>query len=153
MFPAIFFLFVAIPIIEIALLIKVGGILGLLPTLGIVILTAVLGTAMLRAQSVATVSAVRSKLDAGEMPALQMFEGAALLVGGVLLLTPGFVTDAMGFFCLLPLTRRWLIRRILARSNLVVMSSTQYEAGSVRPGNGPAAPDSNIIDGEFRRED
>lgn len=152
MFPAIFVLFIAVPIVEIAVLIKVGGLLGFLPTIGIVILTAVLGTAMLRAQSMSTLASVQSKLNAGEVPALQMMEGVALLIGGVLLLTPGFVTDAIGFFCLVPTTRRWLIKRILARSNLVVMSSAQYRDGqaesqSSRPSNG------DVIEGEYRRED
>lgn len=152
MFPAIFVLFIAVPIVEIAVLIKVGGLLGFLPTIGIVILTAVLGTAMLRAQSMSTLASVQSKLNAGEVPALQLMEGVALLIGGVLLLTPGFVTDAIGFFCLVPATRRWLIKRILARSNLVVMSSAQYRDGqaesqSSRPSNG------DVIEGEYRRED
>ena len=152
MFPAIFVLFIAVPIVEIAVLIKVGGLLGFLPTIGIVILTAVLGTAMLRAQSMSTLASVQSKLNAGEVPALQLMEGVALLIGGVLLLTPGFVTDAIGFFCLVPATRRWMIKRILARSNLVVMSSAQYRDGqaesqSSRPSNG------DVIEGEYRRED
>ena len=152
MFPAIFVLFIAVPIVEIAVLIKVGGLLGFLPTIGIVILTAVLGTTMLRAQSMSTLASVQSKLNAGEVPALQLMEGVALLIGGVLLLTPGFVTDAIGFFCLVPATRRWMIKRILARSNLVVMSSAQYREGQAdsqtsRPSNG------DVIEGEYRRED
>lgn len=151
MFPAIFVLFIAVPIIEIAILIKVGGVLGFLPTIGIVILTAVLGTAMLRAQSMSTLATVQSKLNSGELPALQLMEGVALLIGGVLLLTPGFVTDAVGFVCLIPMTRRWIIARILARSNLVVMSSTQYQASSESPRQTDSEGD--VIEGEYRRED
>ena len=151
MFPAIFVLFIAVPIIEIAVLIKVGGVLGFLPTIGIVILTAVLGTAMLRAQSMSTLATVQSKLNSGELPALQLMEGVALLIGGVLLLTPGFVTDAVGFVCLIPMTRRWIIARILARSNLVVMSSTQYQASSESPRQTDSEGD--VIEGEYRRED
>lgn len=109
-------LFIAMPIIEIGVLIRVGGWLGLWTTLIIVVLTAILGTWMLRQQSAATMMQARDKLNAGQLPALQIFEGLLLLVGGVLLLTPGFVTDGIGFACLLPWSRRWLAARIAARS-------------------------------------
>jgi len=109
-------LFIAMPIIEIGVLIRVGGWLGLWPTLIIVIITAVLGTWMLRQQSVATIMSAQNSLREGQLPAQQIFEGVLLLVGGVLLLTPGFVTDAIGFACLLPWSRRWLAHRIAKRT-------------------------------------
>ena len=110
MFRYIFLLFVAMPIIEIFLLIKIGGSIGALATIGIVILTAVIGTWMLRAQGLSTLAKAQSRLSGGQVPAFEMMEGLALGVGGALLLTPGFVTDAIGFACLLPFTRRWLAR-------------------------------------------
>ena len=97
-------------------MLKVGDAIGWLPTLAIVIFTAFLGTAMLRQQGMATLNTARQRLDAGEMPAQQMLEGMLLLVGGVLLLTPGFVTDAFGFACLVPATRHWIVQRIASRS-------------------------------------
>jgi len=114
--PLALILFIAMPIIEIAVLLRVGAAIGWIPTLGIVILTAILGTAMLRQQGLATLNKARQRMGAGEMPAQQMLEGLLLMIGGVLLLTPGFVTDVFGFACLLPWTRQWLANRIAARS-------------------------------------
>jgi len=114
--PFALILFIAMPIIEIAVLLRVGDSLGWLLTLGIVVLTAVLGAAMLRQQGLATLNKARQRMSSGEMPAEQLLEGILLMIGGVLLLTPGFVTDAFGFACLVPWTRQWLARRIAARS-------------------------------------
>ena len=108
--PFALILFIAMPIIEIAVLLRVGDSLGWLLTLGIVVFTAVLGTAMLRQQGLATLNKARQRMSSGEMPAEQLLEGLLLMVGGVLLLTPGFVTDAFGFACLVPWTRQWLAR-------------------------------------------
>ena len=126
--PLLFLLFILVPIVEIAVLIKVGGIIGLLPTLAIVVLTAFLGTRMLKSQGRATLDRARQRLDGGEMPAGEIVEGMLLLVGGVMLLTPGFVTDAFGFACLIPPSRRWLASRLSARSLGVVVG------GGFRPG-------------------
>lgn len=130
--PFALILFIAMPIIEIAVLLRVGDALGWFPTLGIVVLTAVVGTAMLRQQGLATLNKARQRMGAGEMPAQQMLEGVLLMVGGVLLLTPGFVTDAFGFACLLPWSRQWLAKKIASRS--VVSVAGGMGAG---PGFGP----------------
>ena len=130
--PFALILFIAMPIIEIAVLLRVGAALGWFPTLGIVVLTAVVGTAMLRQQGLATLNKARQRMGAGEMPAQQMLEGVLLMVGGVLLLTPGFVTDAFGFACLLPWSRQWLAKKIASRS--VVGVAGGMGAG---PGFGP----------------
>ncbi|MFT6303609.1 MAG: UPF0716 protein FxsA [Granulosicoccus sp.] len=114
--PFALILFIAMPIIEIAVLLRVGDSLGWLLTLGIVVFTAFLGAAMLRQQGLATLNKARQRMSSGEMPAEQLLEGILLMVGGVLLLTPGFVTDAFGFACLVPWTRQWLVGRIAARS-------------------------------------
>ena len=114
--PFALILFIAMPIIEIAVLLRVGDSLGWLLTLGIVVFTAVLGAAMLRQQGLATLNKARQRMSSGEMPAEQLLEGMLLMIGGVLLLTPGFVTDAFGFACLVPWTRQWLTRRIATRS-------------------------------------
>lgn len=136
--PYVLLLFVAMPIIEIAVLLRIGSALGWLPTLTIVILTAILGTAMLRQQGLATIASARQRLDAGEMPAQQLLEGMLLLIGGVLLLTPGFVTDAFGFACLVPWTRRWLSARIAARSTISFggVAGAAGVSGAEIPGQG-----------------
>lgn len=153
--PLILVLFIAMPIIEIAVLIKVGGALGLLPTLVIIIATAILGTFLLRQQGLSTLNRARSRLASGQLPAEQMMEGMLLLVGGVLLLTPGFVTDAFGLFCLFPLTRQWLAKRIAARSVTFAMGGTTT-AGPTNAGarGSPGRQrQSEVIEGTYRRDD
>ena len=134
--PYVLLLFVSLPIIEIAVMLKIGDVIGWFPTLAIVIFTAFLGTAMLRQQGLATLNTARQRLDAGEMPAQQMLEGMLLLVGGVLLLTPGFVTDAFGFACLVPATRQWIARSIASRSIVSVGSVVGFGGGAGRPPSG-----------------
>jgi len=112
--PYLFILFVVMPIVEIGVLIKVGGAIGGWTTIGIVILTAVIGTAMLRQQGVATLNKAQQRMHNGEMPAQQLLEGLLLLIGGVLLLTPGFITDFFGFCTLIPISRRFLGAKLSA---------------------------------------
>ncbi len=93
------------------LLIRVGGYFGALPTIALVMLTAIIGVALLRRQGAATLLRANERLNAGEVPAGEMIEGVMLAVSGALLLTPGFVTDAVGFALLVPAARRWLVGR------------------------------------------
>ncbi len=156
MFVLVFILFISVPIIEIAVLIKVGGLLGFWITIFIVVLTAILGTYMLRSQSITTLQAVQSRLNSGSLPATQLIEGVILLVGGVLLLTPGFITDAFGFFCLVPVCRQWLVNRMLIKAKNKIFSdmpspSTSSE-NSVFDQNRKHTT-SDVIEGEFHRRD
>lgn len=116
--PLFLLVFIGAPLIELYILIQVGHVIGALPTIGLCILTAVIGTALLRREGLKTLMSARYHLDRGEVPALQMFEGVALALGGILLLTPGLVTDVIGFACLLPPTRRLLVRAALKRLNV-----------------------------------
>ncbi|MBN4046588.1 FxsA family protein [bacterium AH-315-P15] len=104
----LFLLFLATPLIEIAVFIEVGGAIGLWPTIAIVILTAALGAALWRAQGLAVWARAQASLNRGELPVREVTDGAFLLVAGALLLTPGFVTDAIGFLLFVPPFRRWL---------------------------------------------
>ena len=162
--PYALFLFIAMPIVEIALLLRVGDAVGWAPTLLIVIATAVVGSGMLRQQGLATINKARQRLDAGELPAKQMLEGMLIMVGGVLLLTPGFVTDFFGFLCLIPFTRQWLATRLSARAIVGFSASKQRGATNAQPDvsqSGRSRPDSSsrsradgdIIDGDFKRLD
>jgi len=158
-------LFIAVPIIEIGLFIQVGGALGLFPTLFIVIATAALGTWMLRQQGLKTMQSARNRLDAGQLPASEMVEGVLLLIGGAMLLTPGFMTDAFGFLCLLPFTRAWIAKRLGAR--MLVMAHPGGMPGGAAggvagAGTGTAANDAvgpdrrgsgTVIDGDYERLD
>ena len=131
---------VLVPLVEIYLLLQVGGLVGALPTIALVILTAVVGAALIRLQGFATINKVQTQLQAGEPPAIALLEGAFILVAGALLLTPGFLTDSIGFLCLIPPLRQWLIVRTLAQK----MAPT-------RPGQ-PGAR-GRIIDAEFTRKE
>lgn len=111
MFRVLFVLFIIIPIIEISVLMQVGELLGLWPTIGIVILSAWIGAKYVRQQGLATLRSVQAKMEQGEMPSSEIVTGLMLLVAGVLLVTPGFVTDIFGLSLLVP-----SIRQIIATS-------------------------------------
>ena len=115
LFPVIAAVFLIVPIIEIYVLIQVGSFIGALPTIGLVVLTAVLGVMLLRMQGIHTFLRFQQSLIEGRNPAGELLEGVALLIGGALLLTPGFCTDAIGFVCLAPVTRRTLVAWLIAR--------------------------------------
>jgi len=95
-------LFIGVPIIEIAVFIQVGDIIGLWPTIAVVIITALIGTALLRQQGLSTLMRAQSTMNEGRLPATELFDGACLLLAGAFLLTPGFVTDSIGFLLFLP---------------------------------------------------
>ncbi len=102
-------IFIAIPIIEIALFIQVGGAIGLYPTLAIVLLTAILGTTLLKSQGLSALGTLQNSLQLGQNPMKQIIHGAMILISGVFLLTPGFFTDAFGILLLVPRFRSFLI--------------------------------------------
>ena len=106
MFQLLFLLFIVIPIIEIAVLIQVGELLGLWPTIAIVIGSAWLGAKYVRQQGLATMQSVQAKMAQGQMPSSEIVTGLMLLVAGVLLVTPGFVTDILGLSLLIPSVRQ-----------------------------------------------
>ena len=162
------FLFIVMPIVEMTILIKVGTVIGALNTVGLVLLTAVIGAALLRQQGLATLLKANQRLNSGELPAREVAEGLILAVGGALLLTPGFVTDTIGFLCLIPGSRHWLAAQALKR--MVVAgrgSSFTFTAGQRGPfdGQGPFSGrespfgrqnpfdrNEDIIEGEYRDE-
>lgn len=147
--PLLLILFIAVPILEIYLLLEVGEVIGALPTVAAVVGTAVLGAALVRRQGFATLGKVQGMLARGEMPAVPIFEGMAILVAGALLLTPGFFTDAVGFAALVPPLRRHLIRRLLARG---VMRAV-HQGGGPAPGASSAPDAGQALEGEYRRVD
>ncbi|WP_276197521.1 FxsA family protein [Ferrimonas senticii] len=114
MFP-LFLLFAVMPIVEIYLLMTVGSVLGALNTVAIVLLTAALGASLVRSQGLSTLMNVQRRLNQGELPGIEIMEGVLLAVAGVLLVTPGFVTDFIGLLLLTPFTRRWFAKAMLAR--------------------------------------
>lgn len=111
----LFLLFLAVPLIEIALFIQIGGLIGLWPTLAIVVLTAIAGTFLVRSQGLQVLQRVRGAFDQLSDPTEPLAHGAMILFSGALLLTPGFFTDAVGFALLIPPVRSAVYRFIRAR--------------------------------------
>lgn len=106
----LFLLFVGVPLLELYLLVQVGQVVGVLPTIGLVVLTGVAGAALARLEGLRTVWKLRSEMTSGRLPSGALLDGAAILVGGALLLTPGILTDIVGFSFLLPPTRKVLLK-------------------------------------------
>jgi UPF0716 protein FxsA len=104
-----------VPIVEMWILIEVGGWVGALPTIALVVLTAMIGLSLLKQQGLATLMRARRKVVEGTIPASELVNGVMIAVGGALLLTPGFVTDALGFVLLIPKTRQWLLFKLIDR--------------------------------------
>lgn len=132
-----------VPLIEIALFIEVGGVIGVWPTIAVVAVTAIIGTALLRRQGLATIAALQDEMRRGGDPSPLLAHGALILVAGVLLLTPGFFTDAIGFALMVPAIRGavigWAGPRLAAR---VVMRGG--------PRGAPRAPGDETIEAEYR---
>ena len=118
-------LFVLTPLVELAILVYLGTIIGALYTVLIVVVTGIVGAAMARNQGLATLSRMRSSIEQGIVPSSELFDGALIIAGGLLLLTPGIITDTIGFVVLIPRTRRFirgwlggLIRRKIERAEI-----------------------------------
>jgi UPF0716 protein FxsA len=99
-------LFIAIPVVELYILIEVGKKIGSLTTIGIIILTGILGTYLIKSQGFIILRKIQNDLNEGIMPGDSLIQGAIILLGGVLLLTPGFITDITGFIFLIPAGRK-----------------------------------------------
>lgn len=156
-------LLVALPLIEIGVLVKVGGWIGFWPTLAVVLLTAALGIAVLMEHGVNAALRVQRSMLEGEAPLLPMLEGALSFAAGVLLITPGLIADALGLMLLVPPLRRWAARAAGRWLLLLDPATVQPEAAGARhddqgpreprseprqPDNGGAGP---VIEGEFTR--
>lgn len=147
MFPLIAIVFLAVPIVEIYLLMQVGGIIGVGWTIFLVVFTAVIGVALLKIQGISTLNRAQQKLQANELPAREILEGMGLLVAGALLLTPGFFTDTIGFLLLFPPTRILLVKAVASR---MVMSASVH----VHAQHGQHGRDSDVIeDVKYHREE
>ncbi len=148
----LFCLFVAIPIIEIAFFIQIGGWLGLFPTLLIVIITAALGAILVRSQAIATFGNIKNGFLTVHNPDKTLAEGAMILFAGALLLTPGFFTDAIGFLLLTPWFRAQIFKFFknkvgFQRTATGTNSYTRHRRYSRNPN------ESVIIEGEYKEED
>ena len=164
-----FLLFIAVPLIELYFIIVVGEMIGAFWTVILVILTAFIGINLLRIQGMNTLIRAQRNMAQGQVPAMEMMEGIALGVAGVMLITPGFITDAMGTLLLIPATRQAIVRYFMSRSSMQtgfgsvqVGRYQQQKPGSKPPVNeapggkssGSRQPKAGrTIEGEYRRED
>lgn len=143
---------IGVPLIEIGLFIEIGGLIGLWPTLALVVLSAVVGSWQLRTQGLATLGRARQQLDRGELPTRELFDGFCLVIAGALLLTPGFLTDSIGLALFMPAVRDRL-RRFLA-SRMETAAETHVWVDGAEASGGPRRSRSNsnggVIEGEYR---
>ncbi|CAH1532146.1 protein FxsA [Vibrio jasicida] len=164
MFPILLLAFIFVPIIEIGLFIQVGGFLGLWPTIALVLITAFVGASLVRSQGLQTLMSVQGRLEQGELPAQQIFEGVMLAVAGVLLLTPGFMTDALGMLVLLPAPRAAIAKYLMSKMVVKTMNGGGFQGGFSNQGPYEQDPfrrdpfdsqsdNGNTFEGEYERKD
>lgn len=163
MFQLLFLIFVIVPIIEIAVLMQVGALIGGWPTVGIVIITAWLGAANVRQQGLSTIQNLQLKMAQGEMPSEEIVAGLLLMVAGVFLVTPGFVTDALGLSLLIPVVRKSLINKVQKHLVSGAVNGTHFNVhtGGHQNQNSPFSEhdiphkerQGQTLDGEYERKD
>ena len=143
-FLVLILLFILVPLAEITVLISVSGNIGVAKTLLLVIVTAILGAALVKQQGTAVLASIREQMNAGQTPAVSMIEGLMLFLAGAVLLTPGFITDAAGFLLLVPTVRTKLANYMLARM-FVVQPHSDFTSSERTQRRDPT-----IIEGEYK---
>ncbi len=147
-------LFILVPLAELAILIKLGEVIGIAATIALVISTAVIGVSMLKRQGLAALSRARADVATGEFPVESVVDGACLLVAGAFLLTPGLLTDTAGFLLLIPGVRRalarWLFNKLMASGHV---HAGGFDAGGGGRGREPPAAGGPVLEGEYRELD
>ncbi|PCH58922.1 MAG: hypothetical protein COC19_08105 [SAR86 cluster bacterium] len=151
--------FIAVPLLEMMLLFRVSDEIGGLSTIMLVVLTAVIGVQVLKRQGLSTLIRANARLQSGQIPAQEIVEGMMLAGAGALLLTPGFITDFIGFALLTPPLRRVLAAKAIKSGKFMAMGSAQmgaanntFWASGSQPGKAAGADDGNIYEGDFSEE-
>lgn len=167
MFKALFFLFIVIPIVEIALLIQVSEVIGGWSTIALVIITAFVGAKLVKQQGTDALRNVQVQMAQGQMPAEELFAGLCVIIAGVLLLTPGIMTDVIGFLLLTPVVRKRLAANLMSQAKMK-MTNPQQGGGFYYSSFTHTQPPereqftethihsdkpSNTLEGEFERKD
>ena len=158
MFRFLFVLFIIIPIIEIALLIQVSDVIGGVATIALVVITAILGAKMVKQQGMGALQNAQTQMAQGQMPAKELFTGICVIIAGVLLLTPGIMTDVFGLLLLTPAIRNKLAAGLASQATVRMSTGMQQGASpytqqphSMRDQQQTEQP--TTIDGEFERKD
>ena len=128
MFGKLLLLFIIVPIIELILLIQIGQLVGTVPTIALIIFTGALGAFLVRRQGISVLNKIRTELQTGQLPAGSIFDGAIILLAGAFLMTPGILTDTMGFLCLIPPTRRFIKKLTWTRMQRAMRSGQIFTA-------------------------
>ncbi|TFF17794.1 membrane protein FxsA [Jiella endophytica] len=154
-FAIIPFLLLVIPVMEIAVFIVVGNLIGLWPTLGLVVLTAVIGSFLLKSQGLGTLARIQGEVNAGRVPARELVDGVMIVAAGILLLTPGLVTDTIGFLLFVPGVRSAIRQAISKRVVVMANGGGRGFGGSAARGAGRPSPDVVDLSGDdfHRRPD
>ncbi|MEC8420442.1 MAG: FxsA family protein [Verrucomicrobiota bacterium] len=142
MFGRLLLLFVFLPMIELYLLIMLGARIGPMPTIGLIVLTGVIGASLARQQGISTLAKIQNELKQGRAPTQELVEGAMIVVGGLVLLTPGILTDLFGFSMMIPGIRRSLARQFKVRMPQGFYSTTT----GFRAGSNQDKKDDDVID-------
>ncbi len=160
--PIVFLMFILVPVIEMYILIKVGALIGGVYTIALVLSTALIGVSLLKKQGLSTFMHAQQKMQTGQMPITEIAEGLMLAVAGALLLTPGFVTDIVGFILLTPVLRQMIARRFFQNWLLnasksggyrqTTYSETHFYTNESSHKNRTSSDfeDSGVIEGEFK---
>lgn len=126
MFSRLLILFILVPMLELMLLIEVGKVIGFWATMGIIVFTGIIGSALAKQEGLAVWTKFNSRLQQGQLPGTELVDGLIILVSGALLLTPGILTDVVGFLGLIPVTRKFI--RIYTQKRL----KSAQSAGTIR---------------------
>lgn len=148
----LFLVFIAVPLLEMLLLFEVAEEIGGMTTLGLVVLTAVIGVQILKQQGFSTLLRANERLESGQLPAQEIVEGMMLAGAGALLLTPGFITDTIGFILLTGPLRRPLAQRVIRAGIVQTFSSSSGRGFSYQTRSGPGGK-GNVYEGEYSRPD
>lgn len=149
----LFLIFLTVPIVEMLLLFEVADHIGGLYTVGLVVLTAVIGIQVLKQQGLSTITRAQQRLESGELPLQELLEGLLLAVGGAFLLTPGFITDTAGFLFLIGPTRRLLVRWLIRSGKVSIFTARQGGSSQFYSSSFTARTNQDgVYEGEFSKE-
>lgn len=131
MFARLLLLILLVPVIELTLLIQVGGLIGFWPTVALIVITALTGSFLIRLEGLSAWKRLNQRMATGSLPGDELLDGVIILVAGVLLLTPGFLTDIVGIAGLIPFSRKWIRRKALQRFKPVMTGGTGNFGGGI----------------------
>ncbi len=149
---ALFLIFIIVPIVEMLLLFEVSDHIGGLSTVGLVVLTAAIGIQVLKQQGLSTFSRANKRLESGELPGQEIIEALLLAVGGAFLLTPGFITDTIGFIFLIGPTRRMLVHWLIRSGKIAIFTSGTHSTFSTGNFSRGENKSEGVYEGEYKTE-